>query len=133
MQWILGYESWANSTQPNFGGIIIDFNTGVPNPYFHYTNMNFFHTSAGLCDTSGQLFCYTNGIYMANRNDNVMLHGDSLGYGAFWQQDRQFGLSATQAFAVVLPVPCQEHCAVVFYKHLTSDPNGMIAPLGASY
>ena len=62
--WLFGYET--DSSLPQFGGSVMDFNNDTLLMYTHDREMPFDATNASICDDSGHLLFYTNGVYIAN-------------------------------------------------------------------
>jgi len=77
--WLMGYS--YNTPAPGFGGTIIDFNIDPPNIYNQDRDMNIDITLASYCHDNGELFAYTNGIYLANSVHEPMENGNNLNPG----------------------------------------------------
>jgi len=92
-QWILSY----NTSTLNFGLDTVSLDT-IPG------NMPMISTDANICDSGGNLLYFTNGIYIADRNGNMLLNGDSLNPCPFTSQEFSNGLDIGQA-AIFLPKP----------------------------
>ena len=78
--WMIGY----NYTQ-QYPDIGISFQSGSFNTFSVYRNMQFFLTDASICDTSGNLQFYTNGIYIANKNHDTLMNTQNFNSG--WATD----------------------------------------------
>ncbi|MEO6132581.1 MAG: gliding motility-associated C-terminal domain-containing protein [Saprospiraceae bacterium] len=83
----------------------LDFNTLPPTPI--QSNFFAFEGTASICDPSGQLLFYTNGLTVWDRNKNVMPNGGGLVGGA----------SSTQS-ALIVPFP--NSCSQ-YYLFTTED------------
>ncbi len=78
--WPLGYgPEFHPPTGIDQGGILMNFNDDPPSLSLH----SFISRSqnASICDTSGNIFAYTEGCNIYNRNHVIMLNGDSLNPG----------------------------------------------------
>src|SRR5512138_1355794 len=73
--WQLGYDS---DTLPE---CLIDFSSGAAIASTINRPMSFTATNASICDSSGQLLFYTNGVYVANKNHDTLLNGSGLNPG----------------------------------------------------
>lgn len=72
----MGYGNYAPLP---FGGTNIDFYTGTANAYFEPNRtMELCATVLSATDSLGQLLFYSNGAWIANKNHQLMLNGDSL-------------------------------------------------------
>ena len=93
IQWVLGYNE-----------SILDFRNDTLKNYPIGPLMPMFLTSANICDSSGNLLYYTNGIYIADKNGAALTNGDSLSPCSYSDQWRCCGLNIPQA-ALFLPKP----------------------------
>lgn len=82
----------------------IDFNSGSANAFSIVRDMPFFITNASICDTTGQLLFYTNGIYIANKNHDTLFNGSNYNIGFETNYLYNDGLNISQG-AVVIPKP----------------------------
>ena len=80
--------------------------------------MRFWRTNASLCDTAGNLLFYTNGVFIANRNNDTMLNGSGLNPSFYTNSLAEVGLSAYQSH-VFLPGPNESNKYYLF--HLFAD------------
>jgi hypothetical protein len=103
--WISGYQTNNHASFPYAGTTLQSFKYCGVQREFVNTLMNFDATSTSICDTSGSLLFYTNGIYIANKNHQKMLNGDSIGFCRLWQHDRLYGGNTTIQGSVVIPKP----------------------------
>ncbi|MBK8845566.1 MAG: T9SS type A sorting domain-containing protein [Bacteroidetes bacterium] len=98
-KWILGYESWGGSP---FGNVNMDFsNHHFDSAYFFYRDMNFEFANASICDSNGTLLFYTNGVYIANAQDDTMLNGSGLNPSWYTTQWNYYGLKIPQADLII--------------------------------
>ena len=120
--WIAGYQTNNHAAYPYSGTTLSDFNYCGANREFINTLMNFNGSSASMSDTSGNLLYYSNGIYIANRNNQKMLNGDSIGFCRLWQQDRAYGSTTVQGL-VTIPKPNSNHIYYVLQANVDFLPN----------
>ena len=97
--WQLGYDAG-----PPYQKSLFDFNTGQLEVDSIIRPMNFRAEEAIICDSSGQLLFYTNGISVANRNHVAMSNGNGLNPGLFTNDWINDGLPIFQG-ALILPWP----------------------------
>ena len=83
--------------------------------------MNFSETNGVICDANGNLLFYTNGVYIANANDDSMQNGDGLNPSPFTTDHSFGGLTIPQA-NLVIPYPGDSTKYYLF--HTTSDDRG---------
>jgi hypothetical protein len=108
-----------------FGNSRITFNNNnTTDTSAFFGNMNFIALSSSLCDTLGNLVCYTNGIYIADKTDSKMINGDSLDYGTNWEQYRNDGSGFIQGGISILPIPSVKNSSVILYHNITQQPSG---------
>ena len=103
--WPFGYASY--SPLPDIGGCTIDFNSTPPAVFAEDRDMSFDLTIASICDTSGNLLLYTNGIYIANAMNEKIPGSDTLNPGPLSNNNYQFGYLLTQGaiFFLLLTKP----------------------------
>jgi hypothetical protein len=77
--WLFGKNSQTNV---DFAGSVIDFNSQPPDIFHEFRHMRFNVTNSSICDSSGNLLFYTNGITIYNKEHEIMENGDSLNPGA---------------------------------------------------
>ena len=111
--WMMGYESF--SSNPKFGGTNINFYTGFPDTSHVNRSMNFSDCNANISDSAGNLLFYTNGIYIANANNDSMVNGDSLNFYTY-HSSGDYGLRIRQG-NLILPFP--EHPNLYYLFHET--------------
>src|ERR1041384_4739714 len=73
--WVMGYESGSG---PPFGGINMDFTGGNLTINYLFRNMNFGETNGVICDKNGKVLFTSNGIYIANTQNDTMVNGKGL-------------------------------------------------------
>lgn len=122
--WLMGYGS--NTSSSIFGGSVIDFNTFLPDIYYDFREMNFSQVNASICDTTGNLLFYTNGIYIANVLGEPMVNGLGLNPGSHAQSNQDYGYILDQG-AMVLPVP--ENTIQFYLLHMDKELDESIPTL----
>ncbi len=65
---------------------------------------NFLTTVASICDSSGQMLFYTNGISIFNAQHEIIPNGDSINFGNLWNSFKLDGYLAPQSIQII-PVP----------------------------
>ncbi|MBP6521906.1 MAG: T9SS type A sorting domain-containing protein [Saprospiraceae bacterium] len=103
----MGYDSGS----PLSGGTNIDFYNGTADTQYVFRSMNFSQTFSGISDLVGQLQFYTNGVYIANKYNQLMLNGDSLNPSAYTNTWSSYGLPLQQG-DLVLP---SNYDSLVYY------------------
>ena len=98
--WLMGYGCCSASFNP----MNLDFSTGSLDLTLSNRPMNINVTNAEICDSRGNLLFYTNGIYVANSNDSLMLNGDSLNPSFFTANHETWGLTLPQG-NLIIPFP----------------------------
>lgn len=112
--WLFGYDSNPDTTF--FGGTKIDFNGGQPNIFYENREMHFDITDASICDTAGNLLFYTNGIYIANAEDEVMENGNGLNPDIFTSSWVDVGYPLYQG-VLILPSPHPDSSHLYYLIH----------------
>jgi hypothetical protein len=125
--WEMGYGSyWGHP----FGGIDINFVNGFPDTSYVNRQMDFYATNGVISDSIGNLLFYTNGIYIANANNDTMLNGSGLNPGTF-ADDWFNGMPLPQG-NIVLPVPGYLDQYYLFHETCT-DAGSLTQPLELFY
>jgi hypothetical protein len=127
--WLMGYESWAG---PPFGGININFINGTADTSYINRNMNFNATNAVISDGLGNLLFYTNGVYIANQNNDTMLNGEGLNpspYTSNWADD---GMPIPQG-NIIIPFPGDTNKFYLFHETKTAIVGSSSKPLELFY
>ena len=100
--WIISRD--RNSNVPGSDGFIMDFNEEPVEIYYINNNMNIQRTNASICDTSGELLFYTNGIFISNAAHEPLYNGGGLNPGQYTSDFEDTGLPIVQG-ALFLPFP----------------------------
>jgi hypothetical protein len=96
--WPIGYDCCG--TFP-WGSVNLDFNSGSLNMYTVQRHMNINVTNSFASDSSGNLLFTTNGIYVANANDDTMMNGNGLNPAVFTNNHVHYGLTTPQANVII--------------------------------
>lgn len=81
----------------------LNFYSGSPDTSTTFRNFGFFITNTSICDTSGNLLFYTNGVKIGNANHDTLWNSDNFNPGFASTQNCEM-LSSPQA-ALILPMP----------------------------
>jgi hypothetical protein len=117
-QWLLGYDTW-----PNKGRAYID--AGF-NFQLEARKMGFTGTEATICDANGNFLISSNGVWVANANNDTMMNGTGLNPGSnvnSWPD----GLLNTYA-NIILPYPGDSTKYVLFHHTDTVFGSNYIVP-----
>jgi hypothetical protein len=104
--WRMGYHQGG----PEF---IMDFNSGALVLDSVPQSISMFADNAGICDSSGRLLFYTNGVSVCNSLYLPMSNGDSLASFDINQGWINFGIPLTQG-SLVLPDPANKKMYYLF-------------------
>ncbi len=115
--WLMGNDCCG----PNFAGMNLDFSSGSLNITTNQRPMRLNATNGEICDSLGNLLFYSNGIYVANANDDTMMNGSGLNPGSFTNNRFNYGLTIPQA-NLVIPIP--ENPNQYYLFHETADDDG---------
>ena len=116
--WLLGYDCCST----DFASMTVDFSQGGFNPVIVSRSINFSETNGSISDSLGNLLFYSNGVYVANANNDTMLNGSGINPGSFVTAHARYGLTIPQA-NLVIPIPGQTGKYYLF--HETSDDPGL--------
>lgn len=103
-----------------FGGrqIRADFESDPVSFIFEQREIRFDFTNASICDTSGNLLLYTNGISIANFTHDTIENGGRINPGEYSDEWELIGYPLAQG-ALILPAPNQDSVFYIFYEELT--------------
>ncbi|MCX6274677.1 MAG: hypothetical protein NTV09_05685, partial [Bacteroidetes bacterium] len=85
-QWILGGTHYRNCYK-------LDFNSGFPDTST-LNAMGFYDFNTSICDTSGQILFYSNGVEIANRDHDTLSNSQGFNPGTLTTNNND-GLSIT--------------------------------------
>lgn len=114
--WLSGYRSGFSG----FGGSNINFYSGFADTNYVYRQMNINDCHANISDSLGNLLFYTNGIYIANSNNDTMLNGSGLNPGPYTTQHLTDGLTLKQG-NLILPQPENANLYYLFHETFFFD------------
>jgi hypothetical protein len=86
------------------GGSKIDFHSFPPNISYFEIPLDF-EEIAMISDSSGQLLFYTNGCAIANKEHKIMVNGDSLNPGKWYNSRCHYLGYPTNQAEIILPMP----------------------------
>jgi len=110
IQWVLGDKE-----------SVLDFRNDTLTNYAIGPIMPMYLTSANICDSNGNLLYYTNGIYIAGSDGNLIANGDSLSPCEHTNENACCGLDIPQG-ALFLPMPGNSRYYYLF--HMSDDTFG---------
>ncbi|HZV69678.1 MAG TPA: PKD domain-containing protein [Saprospiraceae bacterium] len=128
--WITGYDYWHQSDSL-FGGSYIDFSLDPPNIFYDPNHkMNFNSTEAIVCDSSGSLLFYSNGMTIHDAEHKIVPNGDTIGFGPNWMgniiNDQIAGLKLIQG-SFIVPDP-KNPSSKYFLVHTKADIKDVVLP-----
>ena len=111
--WLMGYGNWASLP---FGGTNIDFYNGTANAYFEPNRtMEFSASVINITDSLGQLLFYSNGAWIANKNNVQMVNGDSLNPSSYTNSNYVYGLNIVNSH-LALKLPSNDSLYYIFHQ-----------------
>src|SRR5688572_1232807 len=128
-QWLVG------SYGPPYKHSILDFNSGSPVIDSLNSAMRIFLTNASICDTSGQMLFYTNGIQVFNQNHDTLLNSEGINPGWATNYYGSFGMGIPQG-AFIIPRPGNSGQYYLFHEsaeYVILDAVTSNAPVNLSY
>ena len=99
--WCLGYNDENTEYTLPIGGIDFIFHLDSVSTLYKKRPTGFDDCNASICDSSGALILYTNGIYVANGEDRKLINGNGL-------DDWTTGGNQSRQGALILPLPSSE-------------------------
>ena len=133
-QWFFGTDQDASS---EFRALKFDFNEIPFAPDLRDGGLSFDRNNVSISDKNGELLFYSNGCAIANREHEVMMNGDSINAGEFFE-DFWFGGSCLGGYPgrqdiLILQDPTTEEGYYVLHKTLERHSNGNFHILSLSY
>ncbi|MCR9103223.1 MAG: hypothetical protein NXI25_24935, partial [bacterium] len=116
--WIIGYNS---ESAPGYEGMILDFNDPPMQVKDYAINANLFISSACIADEDGNPLFYTNGCSVFTSTGAVMENGDSLNFGAVYEEHCEgvrFSYTAGRQSSLILPMPGSDSLYYLFHKRI---------------
>lgn len=119
--WLAGDDSF--STNPNFGGITINFNNDTLQVYKEDRYMNFSNgNEAAISSYSGSLLFYTNGCSLANYQNEMLENGDSINTGSIFNsyctESNSDGYPSGDQSSIIIPLPNSDSIYFLFHKRV---------------
>jgi hypothetical protein len=116
--WCNGYA--FNSTQANFGNMILNFATKPPSIIKKNLKMNFHDWVASCSDSLGNLNFYSNGIKIFNKESNLMQNGLGLNPGFVANNTANDGYVGMSGVCIPKPGTEKNH---YYLFHIATDLN----------
>lgn len=116
--WLFGSFSLTNPLGAN---IVFDFNEFPVDISYDFIGMPLDFTNASICDTSGNLLFYTNGISIANFTHDTIENGGRINPGEYTDVLVEVGNHLPQG-ALILPKPSNDSLYYLFYEELSRAP-----------
>ncbi len=132
--WFLGNDQQVG---PEFRALKFDFNNRPFTPELRDSGLRFDRNNVSICDKNGELLFYSNGCAIANRNHEVMMNGDSINAGEFFDDfwfngSCGFGYPGRQDM-LILQDPNSLEGYYVIHKRLDKDANNDFHVFDLSY
>ncbi|MFM9950378.1 MAG: PKD domain-containing protein [Saprospiraceae bacterium] len=113
--WLFGYNASVPNA-PGYGGTVIDFST-IPSDIYHEERDMFLNvTNGSICDSSGSLLFYSNGIYIANAIHEPMSNGLGINPGDYADNNINTGYILNQG-VLSLPHPDPDSTHLYYLVH----------------
>lgn len=123
--WLGGYNN--ASTDTLLGGWVADFNTDPPRFYLQKRKVDLgIYTTVCSDSTGRKLLFYSNGISVQDASHNVMLFGDTINPGEFWEQWKHRDYPMGAPFCFPLPAPGKNNQYYLFHVGLYYDKDESI-------
>jgi hypothetical protein len=121
--WLMGNDQSLDSLVQGFQ---FNFNNEPFSVELREGVLAFDQNNASICTPDGQLLFYTNGCAISNREHELMVNGDSINEGIFfdelWLGNCEFGYPGRQDI-IALPDPGYEHGYYILHKTIEYEPN----------
>jgi hypothetical protein len=111
--WLFGYGTFGTT----FGGSDLHFDNLPPTATYILQEISLDGTNASICDTNGNFLFYTNGMYVADANHQIMPNGDTLNPGEIFNYFSGFGYRLPQG-GLILPKPGSENLYYIIHEKL---------------
>jgi len=127
--WIFGDDQ--NSEEEGVQNLLFDFNKRSFEPRANTNALEFDQNNVSICNNQGELLYYSNGCAIANREHKLLLNGDSINAGPFfdilWRGDCSFGYPGLQDI-LLLEDPNNNDGYYLITKPLEYEFNSGISP-----
>jgi len=133
-QWFLGIDQGGGG---EFRALKFDFNSKPFSPQLRNNGLGFDRNNVSICDKNGQLLFYSNGCAIANHEHEVMMNGDSINAGEFFD-DFWFNGSCSLGYPgrqdmLILQDPTFHDGYYMIHKRLDRATDGTFDILSLSY
>jgi hypothetical protein len=130
--WLFGFKSPPPFNNPEFKHFSLDFKGDHPVAAYQDRTMNIDVTMSSFSDSLGNLVLYTNGIYLANSQHDLIENGDSLNPGEFaWSWSDNGYPSSNNHLLLQHPGNFKQY--VLFHVALKSHPTLVLASIPLYY
>jgi hypothetical protein len=109
--WFFGYNNNPDTTDSKGVTVLTFPDANLKIEQNPLVPLNFDMTNTSFSDSSGQLFCYTNGIHIGQKNWEIMENGDFLNL----DYSEDLGVIWPQWF-LILPVPGKDDSLIFFHE-----------------
>ncbi len=123
--WLWGAEPQLQDSFIYAGNGEATFPNNIFFPYSKFRNTVFFATNTSVSDGNGNLLFFTNGMRIKDTTNNVILNGDSINHGQFWEycKNKEEGLGL---FSYYVPyshffLPQPENDSIYYLFHIRGD------------
>ena len=99
-KWLYGDKGTVNLNTTSIFEITPKGDTSYTVP----SDVRFQATVASICDTTGNLLFYTNGISIFGSDHKIIQNGDSINYGKIWNSLKAKGYLGIQSIQII-PIP----------------------------
>lgn len=124
--WVVGLGFEENPNDSVWGKSLIDFSTTPPSTMYNgWQGMRFSETNASICDQDGNLLFYSNGIFIADKNNDPMPGGDGLNPGEIADEFGGSGYISPQG-AMALPHLLDSNLYYLIHGNLEFPTNELI-------
>ena len=114
-RWQIGYGNDPN--YPDFGGTDFNFHETPVELTYNFRDLYFSLTNSSICDTTGNLLFYTNGIRICNSFGDTITNGNGLNPGLYAEINEQYGYKVPNG-AFVLPDPGNESLYYLIHESI---------------
>ena len=116
--WMMGYDNVVGP--PNWGGIKVDFFSGIPTISAESLKMDFDRTYTNIADSNGNILFYTNGWDICDATDSVILNGDTIAPNKFRILYPYYGGVPFPQACLTIPFPDDVNKYLLFHSTIDS-------------
>jgi hypothetical protein len=116
--WKFGHGSISTEDSSDFGitNLFID-SIGLRMKYQAKIPVSAYIGSASMCDSAGRMIFYSSGYKVANSQNQVMLNGDTIGFGRYWSGKLGQGIPFPNT-VFTLPQPGNDYRYYIFCSNV---------------